>query len=132
MTVMIIFDNCHGQYDDDDDDERSEAMDFQRDVLLSVSCLSRQEVIEDLQIIEGLVKSTRDSINRGDDLFKEEGWESEPIKNIDKPQGIKSCKGVKQDPNALLRVHCSWGDSTRRKRMRRQRSRWSCIPPGVF
>ena len=25
---MIIFDICHGQYDDDDD-ERSEAMDFQ-------------------------------------------------------------------------------------------------------
>lgn len=106
--------------------------DFQKEMLPSMASLSRQEITEDLQIIEGLVKSATEAMARCSLSPKEEVPWSLPdlssVKTSGKAKGSRSCKAGKQ--NGLLRI-CSWGESTRRRRMRRQRSQWMCLPPGV-
>lgn len=107
--------------------------DFQKEMLPSMASLSRQEITEDLQIIEGLVKSATEAMARCSLSPKEEVPWSLPdlssVKTSGKAKGSRSWKAGKQ--NGLLRV-CSWGESTRRRRMRRQqRSQWMCLPPGV-
>ncbi|KAH7315617.1 hypothetical protein KP509_21G057600 [Ceratopteris richardii] len=105
--------------------------DFQKDMLPSIASLSRQEITEDLQIIEGLVKSTTEAVERCPFSSKEDLPWSLPALSSAKPSGkfknIKPCKSGKQH-DEHLRV-CSWGESTRRRRMQRQRR--MCLPPGI-
>ncbi|KAI5065194.1 hypothetical protein GOP47_0019889 [Adiantum capillus-veneris] len=105
--------------------------DFQKEMLRSMSGLSRHEITEDLQIIEGLIKSAAETTNScspsPDDkpLSNPEEFSS---KSSGKEKGTKSYKGGRL--NGMLSVS-SWGESTRRKRMGRQRSQWLSLPPGV-
>eukprot|EP00250_Pteridium_aquilinum_P008831 c18244_g1_i2 orf=1067-4768(+) len=109
--------------------------DFQREMLRSMISLSRHEITEDLQMIEGLIKSTTEPINTccspSPSLPEDKPLSSpEPgaSKDSGKAKGTKACRGRKL--SGTLKV-CSWGESTRRKRMGRQRSQWLCLPPGV-
>ncbi|MCO5548507.1 hypothetical protein L7F22_001967 [Adiantum nelumboides] len=96
--------------------------DFQKEMLPTIASLSRQEVTEDLQIIEGLVKSTTEALARCSLASKEDvSWSLPALSSTNTPckaKGFRTCKAGKH--NGLLRV-CSWGDSTRRRCMRRQR-----------
>ncbi|KAI5055513.1 hypothetical protein GOP47_0029034 [Adiantum capillus-veneris] len=102
--------------------------DFQKETLPSIASLSRQEITEDLQIIEGLVKSATEAMARCSLSSKEDvSWSLPALSSAKTPvkaKGFRTCKAGKQ--NGLLRV-CSWGESTRRQRMRRQRR--VCLPP---
>lgn len=102
--------------------------DFQREMLRSMSSLSRHEITEDLQIIEGLIKSTTEAMNGCSLLPEDKSLSSPDSGSQKKARGTKACRGG--NPSGTLNV-CSWGESTRRKRMGRQRSQWSCLPPGV-
>ena len=102
--------------------------DFQKDVLSSIMSLSRQEITEDLQIIEGLIEST---MTLESNSPKEEEEEEDvgrcftieqapaPPKQTSKTKATKLCKNKK---NALILRFCTWGEATRGKRMRRRRS----------
>ncbi|MCO5580925.1 hypothetical protein L7F22_034798 [Adiantum nelumboides] len=96
--------------------------DFQKEMLPTIASLSRQEITEDLQIIEGLVKSTTEALARCSLSSKEDvSWSLPALSSTKTPckaKGFRTCKAGKH--NGLLRV-CSWGESTRRRRMRRQR-----------
>lgn len=104
--------------------------DFQKEILPSIASLSRQEITEDLQIIEGLVKSATEAMARCSLSSKEDvSWSLPPLSSAKTPtkaKSLRTCKGGKQ--SGLLRV-CSWGEATRRRRMRRQRR--VCMPLGV-
>lgn len=103
--------------------------DFQREMLPSIASLSRQEITEDMQTIGGLMRSC---------LAVRENGSSPPLKNCGGVKGnygnggSKSCKKEEttENPNGFTRI-CSWGESTRRRHMRRHRSRWPRFPVGV-
>lgn len=117
--------------------------DFQREMLPSIASLSRQEINEDLQTIGGLMRSATEMVarrNASSCSLKESGpsptklgstKDSCGTKGICMNGVIKSCgKDDTESQNGFLKVY-SWGESTRRRRMQRHRSRWTVLPLGI-
>ncbi|KAH7291446.1 hypothetical protein KP509_29G017200 [Ceratopteris richardii] len=99
--------------------------DFQKDMLRNMVSLSRHDAIEDLQIIEGLIESAPAAMSLSspqDDSLPafEQGSSSLTTWKDSKLSRLPAT------PNMRL-----WGESTRRKRMGRQRSQWLSLPLGV-
>ncbi|KAH7435241.1 hypothetical protein KP509_06G055600 [Ceratopteris richardii] len=102
--------------------------DFRKDMFHSIISLSRHEITEDFQIIQGLVKSAAETESSS---VPEDKAPSDPeqgcfLKNV-KWKDSKLCKDKKS--NGLY--VCLWGGSTRRKRKRRLRNQWQSLPLGV-
>ncbi|MCO5560466.1 hypothetical protein L7F22_014081 [Adiantum nelumboides] len=103
--------------------------DFQKEMLRSMSALSRHEITEDLQIIEGLIKSAAETTGSCSPAIDDKPLSSPEqlaSKSFGRAKNTKSSSKL----NGMLNV-CSWGVSTRRKRMGRQRSQWLSLPAGV-
>ncbi|XP_057847020.2 uncharacterized protein LOC131056777 isoform X2 [Cryptomeria japonica] len=117
--------------------------DFQREILPSISSLSRQEITEDMQIIGGLIRSTGDAWHTGstrrgsgkfsmtDDWFlpltgrrsrNTSGFRANGgnMKRNNDCQTTRPCDQEVERLNTLSWTS-SWGDTIRRRRMQRPR-----------